>query len=318
MFRVRTQLGLTDAFMKSDFGWTWQMADSLRSSFSIAVLDSGVELHPDLKGRVAVFRDFTGRHLPGGRRIREHVPYDEYGHGTHVCGILCGSGVQSRGRYQGIFPWGKLVVGKVLDQRGNGAAENMLEGMEWVLRQKERYHIEILNISVAISELKDPQKVRMLQEMLLRMTREGILVVCAAGNMGPRSGSLSALGEMPQVLSVGCHDGAYYRMDPLRCERYCGRGKEKAVPRKPDLVAPGTKIISCNANHGIPYEERSGTSMATPIVSGCLALAKVKNPKLSPNELTRALLSTCKDLGEPWNKQGWGMIQPRRLFRELS
>lgn len=305
MFRVRTQLGLGDS-------------PEPRESVVIGVLDSGVCLHPDLESAILAFRDFSGRAGSQGRKYKMHVPYDDYGHGTHVCGILCGNGKLSRGRYQGILPAGKLVVGKVLDEFGDGRAEDMLEGMAWMLRQREKYGIRILNVSVGISNLRDGNKLRQMQDMLRRMAREGILVVCAAGNQGPAAGSLSALGEMPEVISVGCHDGAYYRGDPNRCERFCGRGKDKAIPRKPDLVAPGTRIMSCSKNfeRGLPYayEERSGTSMAAPIVSGCIGRVWQAFPKLSSGQVKRILTATARDLGEPWNKQGWGMIQPRKML----
>ena len=87
---------------------------------TIAVLDSGVSNHPDLMGRVIGFRDFVGH---------RNLMYDNNGHGTHVCGILCGNGGISAGLYRGMAPGAKLVVGKVLDERGDGCAETMLEGL---------------------------------------------------------------------------------------------------------------------------------------------------------------------------------------------
>lgn len=307
MYRVRTQLGLTDSFFRTE-----------GKGIAIGVLDSGIQLHPDLQHSLLAFRDFSGHSSYQGRSYKIHTPYDEYGHGTHVCGILCGDGTLSKGRYRGMYPGGRLVVGKVLDQYGDGKAEDMLEGMAWILRQKDRYGIRLLNISVGISKLKDSGKLRQLQEMLRKLSREGILVVCAAGNLGPAAGSLSALGELPEVISVGCNDGAFYRGDPDRCERYCGRGKEKAVPRKPDIVAPGTHIISCSARYGLgerfAYEDRSGTSMAAPIVTGCIGRVLHEYPELTPGDLKHFLTSSAKDLGEAWNKQGWGMLQPIKML----
>lgn len=309
MQRVRAQLGVTDLFQESMTG----------PAVVTGVLDSGVALHPDLKRKILAFRDFTGRKEKNGKRYLMHMPYDDYGHGTHVCGILCGDGRMSAGRYRGIFPQGLLVVGRVLDEKGNGSADDMLEGMAWILEQKRNYDIRLLNISVGISELKDTSKMDRLRRMMRTLTEHGILVVCAAGNRGPASGTVSALGEMEQVVSVGCHDGAFYRGDPGRCATYSGCGRLHGVPRKPDVVAPGTRIISCNAFWQKPGEDsytvRSGTSMATPIVTGSLAGALQCNPYLTPMELKNILTRTARNLGDPWNRQGWGMIQPREIIK---
>ena len=284
----------------------------------MAVLDSGVAPHADLDGRVLAFHDFTGKGWGAGERQYRHTPYDEYGHGTHICGILCGSGRLSGGRYRGICPWGRLVVGKVLDSRGEGSTEDMLAGMEWVLSLKDRYRIRILNISVGIDDMKDEEKEESLQRAMEHLYQEGILVVCAAGNKGPATASISPLAAGEHVIGVGCHDGAYYRGCRGRCELYSGRGKMYGVPRKPDIVAPGTGIVCCSpgGQYG-SYQERSGTSMAAPIVTGCLGLALHQDPSLTPKGLCHLLTHTAWDLGEPWNKQGWGMVNPMGMLREI-
>ena len=104
-----------------------------------AILDSGIYPHPDLKERIVDFRDFLN-----GRT----GCYDDYGHGTHVAGILAGNGKLSRGRYRGIAPECRLLPVKVLDRRGNGSRQDVLRGIEFVISTRERYHTRILNISV--------------------------------------------------------------------------------------------------------------------------------------------------------------------------
>ncbi len=106
----------------------------------------GMEEHPDLQGRAVCFRDFVGHR----RRM-----YDDSGHGTHVCGILCGNGRLSGGRYRGMAPGARLAVGKVLDWKGDGSTEAMLEGLDWVLRIRREYGIRIVNIYVGIRRLEE-------------------------------------------------------------------------------------------------------------------------------------------------------------------
>ena len=278
----------------------------------IAVLDTGIAYHPDLAGKLLCFADFVEK---------RPLPYDDNGHGTHICGILCGSGELSEGRFRGMAPGAKLVVGKVLDDNGEGSCDVMRDALQWVLRLKNRYKIRILNISVGIGELKERYKEQVLREELEKLWDHNILVVCAAGNNGPVDESISEMASSRKVLTVGCHDGRYCKNDPGRCETYSGRGRRYDVLRKPDIVAPGTRILSCNASwrkqNGrilMPYVAKSGTSMATPIVSGAASLTLGKYPWLTNEEFVRLLSLTATDLGEPWNKQGFGMLNVRRLL----
>ena len=280
---------------------------------TVAVLDTGIARHPDLLGRLICFHDFVGH---------RSLMYDDNGHGTHVCGIICGSGELSQGCYSGIAPNTKLVVGKVLDEKGDGSAESMIEGLKWVLEVREKYKIRILNISVGIGNLDREEKERELQAQMEALWNSGIVVICAAGNKGPANNSISSVGGNSKVITVGCHDGSFACDNPKRCETYSGRGALYAPVRKPDIVAPGTNIMSCNARcqktHGkikTPYVVKSGTSMATPIVAGAAALALQKFPGMSNEELKQKLTLTATDLGEPWNKQGWGMVHVKRLLK---
>lgn len=282
------------------------------SGITVGVLDTGIGQHPDLDRKLIRFQDFVGHRT---------LKYDDNGHGTHVCGILCGSGAVSQGKYTGMAPGVRLVVGKVLDERGDGSTESMLNGLDWILRIKEQCRIRILNISVGIGTLDEAEKERQLKTMIEAVWDSGILVVCAAGNKGPEPGSISAVGGSNKVVTVGCHDGSYELDSPGRCETYSGRGMEGAALRKPDLVAPGTDIVSCNIHcyrlHGKyrnAYLAKSGTSMATPIISGAAALALQKFPWMTNEECKQKLQYTATDLHLPWNQQGWGMVNVGRLL----
>lgn len=306
MLRVRRQIGCSD-----------ELLDTCRGSgVTVAMLDTGVAPHPDFENRVIAFADFVNE-----RRTR----YDDSGHGTHVAGCLCGSGCVSRGRYKGIAPDSLLVVGKVLDYKGDGILESMLRGMEWILGIQNRYNIRILNISIGMGSAPNQDKMMQLLSLVDETWKQGITVVCAAGNMGPKPMSLSPLGQREQVITVGCHEGGYFGNRKGLCEDYSSRGPSPYAMKKPDIVAPGTEIISCSSGIRLKgrcyqnaYAAKSGTSMATPIVSGGAALLLQKNPALSNEEVKRKLLHTAHDLGEPWNKQGWGMIDIKKLLENAG
>lgn len=302
MLRVRNQVGCIEL---GDFN-----PDIIPA---IAVLDTGIALHPDFEGRIVGYKDF----IYGRNYI-----YDDSGHGTHVSGIIAGSGSLSNGKYRGIAPFANLVVGKVLDEKGDGNVENMIEGLKWVMDNRKEYNIRVINISVGIGKLKNIDKEKRLIEWLEAAWNHGISVVCAAGNNGPEPDSLSPLGRSSKVITVGCHDGEYYKNLPNRCEIYSARGRICMGERKPDIVAPGTEIISCDnrckktvRGYHNAYTKKSGTSMATAIVSGTLGVLYALHSEYSNEHAKKKLLYSARDLGEPWHKQGYGMVDFAKLLR---
>lgn len=303
MLRVRWQVGCSDELVES----------CGREGITVAMLDTGVAFHPDFDHRIIDFKDFVN-----GKNRR----YDDSGHGTHVAGCICGSGMVSNGRYKGIAPYSRLVVGKVLDYKGDGLIENMVQGIEWVLERKREYDIRVLNISIGMGEKAEEERINRLLSLVERAWSEGLVVVCAAGNMGPEPMSLSPLGASRQVITVGCHEGGYFGKRDHLCEDYSGRGPSPYEMKKPDLVAPGTDIVSCNAGiarrgryYRNAYVTKSGTSMATPTVSGAAALLLQKYPFYTNAQVKQKLQYTAMDLNEPWNKQGWGMVRIDKLLK---
>ncbi len=286
---------------------------------TVAVLDSGIGLHPDLIGKCMVFMDFVNH---------KTKQYDDNGHGTHVCGILCGSGEASKGKYRGIAPSCRLVVCKVLDEQGDGSADTMLEALQWLLKNHKKYDIRIVNISVGIGKMHDKNKTRKLTSSLEQLCDAGVLIICAAGNKGPKPGSISNVGGSNKVITIGCYDDLEPMTCDENCERYSGRGPLDTTIRKPDLVAPGTGIVSCshiytrvleedkncNEYYKYLYVAKTGTSMATPIVTGCAALLLQKEPYLSNIKVKERLKYSAQDLGKPWNWQGWGMVNVKNLL----
>ncbi len=279
---------------------------------TIAVLDSGISRHPDLEGKCMVFQDFLH-----GRKNS----YDDNGHGTHVCGILCGSGEASKGIYRGVIPSARLVVGKVLDKNGEGQADTMAGALEWLLDNRKIYDIRLLNISVGIGNLKDKQKTARLKALVEALWDSGVVVICAAGNKGPAAGSISDIGGSHKVITVGCYDDLVDDASKETCESYSGRGILNAGIRKPDIVAPGSNIVSCcheyvwdGSSYQKLYASKSGTSMATPVITGCAALLLQARPYLKNEQVKEILHYTAEDLKQPWNLQGWGMIHAKSLL----
>ncbi len=303
MLRVRQQVGCSDELISS----------CGNHGITIAMLDTGVAFHPDFDNRIIDFQDFVN-----GRKEM----YDDSGHGTHVAGCLCGSGLLSGGKYRGIAPRSRLIVGKVLDYQGDGNIDVMARAMEWILDHICAYDIRILNISIGMDEHADNQRMQRLLSLVEEAWARGLVVVCAAGNMGPDPMTISPLGAGREVITVGCHEGGYFKDRQHLCENYSSRGPSPYALKKPDIVAPGTDIVSCNARvtkrgryYRNAYVMKSGTSMATPIISGGLALLFQKYPFYTNAQAKQKLLYTSRDLNEPWNKQGWGMIQIDRLLK---
>ena len=283
-----------------------------KQNFSIAVLDSGVSLHPDIKSQIGGFYDITGK---------ISAQYDDYGHGTHIGGIIAGNGKLSNGLYEGIVPGANLVCVKILEKDGSCTIKNLLKGFEWILRNKEKYNIRLVNISVGLNRgVQSPDREE-IQRLITEMAKSNILVITAAGNDGPAPMTLSGLGESDQVIAVGCYDYGYRGKNGRCCETYSSRGPSLYSLKKPDIVAPGTEIVSCSHRYlkgkSSYYCAKSGTSMATAVVAGIAALY-LSNRECTAQELQYKLQHTAKDLKEPWNKQGWGLIDAERLMHKVD
>lgn len=278
----------------------------------IAFLDTGIFPHRDFmepSPRIKAFKDFLhGRPLP----------YDDNGHGTHICGIASGNGIAMKGRYRGIAPESHLIVGKVLDENGNGSIKAVLEGISWIISHKTDYGIRILNISIGTEVSREISEDSVLVKSVDSAWDEGLVVVVAAGNNGPRPMSVTAPGISRKVITVGSSDDSgYVYVHGEKVSNYSGRGPTKNLVLKPDVVAPGSNIISCSSKKNFGqygYAERSGTSMATPIVSGAVALLLEKYPSMDNETVKRRLWHTCDDLGFSHSKQGYGQLNVKRLL----
>ena len=286
---------------------------------TIAVLDTGISPVEDLKSRLLAFKD-----LVNGRK----QPYDDNGHGTHVAGIVAGSGLLSQGKYTGIAPRANIVGVKVLDGDGAGCSSDVLAGLQWVVDNRERYNIKVANLSVGANELQlnDP-----LVKAVEAAWEAGIVMTIAAGNNGPAPSSVTSPGVSRKVITVGASDDCKPVQIHLEAsQNYSGRGPTADCIVKPDILAPGADVVSClsqtlskkRAKAKLAktacgnYVTMSGTSMSTPVVSGAIALLLEKEPTLSPNEVKLRIKRSAECLEFPKNQQGWGLLNIEKLLWE--
>lgn len=280
----------------------------------VAVIDSGISAwHDDLTGpngsgqRVTAFVDFVNG---------QATPYDDFGHGTHVSGIIAGNGRDSSGAYAGVAPGASLVSLKVLDGTGKGVISDVIAALDYAVTNRVAFNIRVINLSVG-ANITESYRTDPLTLAAKRAVDAGIVVVAAAGNRGknaagqPVYGGINAPGNAPWVVTVGASstEGTPYRFDDVVAP-YSSRGPTRIdYQAKPDLVAPGTGVVSLSnpsslfyttqalfllngsmaGNGSKPYLSLTGTSMAAPVVSGTIALMLQANPNLTPN-LVKAIL----------------------------
>lgn len=282
------------------------------NGIGIAVLDTGIYPHADFGNRIVCFQDFV---------YHRHGLYDDCGHGTHIAGIAAGSGEMSKGLYRGIAPEAYVIGCKVLDYSGNGSVDNVMRGLEWVIRNQERYHIRIVNISVGTVARGEEDEECELVKAVNHAWDAGLIVCVAAGNNGPDPYSITMPGISRKVITVGSSDDSdVVEVAGRTLSDYSGRGPSYSCIIKPDLIAPGSNITSCQAKRmGIRYNrgayvKKSGTSMSTPMVSGAAALLLSKEPQLFNGEVKRRLCESASDLGWESSRQGFGRLNIKNLL----
>lgn len=321
--------------------WAWSQMNLDGSGVGVAVIDSGVTPVGDLYW----YNPSTGAY---GSRIvysQSFVPgtkdtNDYYGHGTHVAGIIASAGWFSTGThfyhtFKGIAPNVNIINLRALDQNGSGTDSSVIAAIDAAIRLRSKYNIRVINLSlgrqVYESYTQDP-----LCQAVEAAWKAGIVVVVAAGNQGRNNsagtngyGTIAAPGNDPYVITVGAMNT---RSTPDRGDDTIASYSSKGPTAfdhivKPDIVAPGNRVISTLSPQSqlphqysatdvlIPeyadsavqqflfnytqsdlspaYMRLSGTSMATPVVSGAVALMLQANPKLTPDTVKARLMKSA-------------------------
>jgi serine protease AprX len=289
----------------------------------IAIVDTGVQSHPDLQrpaGVPQVIEVETVRH--------ETSRMDYFGHGTHVAGIINGNGSASSGAlsfrtFKGIAPGAQIISIRALNSDGSGFTSDVIAGIDWAVTNKSAYNIRVLNLSlghpVFESYQTDP-----LCLAVKHAVDQGIVVVVAAGNdgaVGSGFGTVTSPGNEPRVITVGSmDDGNTVTTTDDVLAWFSSRGPSLVdYVVKPDLVAPGMRIVSLRApesyldlNYHAPtlkigdyktdpvnaltdgsYYELSGTSMSAPMVAATAALMLQKTPGLNPATVKARLMASA-------------------------
>jgi serine protease AprX len=315
----------------------------------IAVIDSGLEKSEDLSGgRADKFFDFTTDGRSGH-------PYDDYGHGTHVATLIAGKGKASErdvellengklhktklALYRGLAPKARIISLKVLDGNGAGYTSSVLRALEFVVANRERLKIDIVNLSLGHPIYESPETdplVRAVEDAV----RSGLVVVAASGNHGWNQvtgevgyAGVTSPGNAPSAITVGAldmHDTVDRSDDTVA--PYSSRGPAwYSGLAKPDLVAPGHRLVAVGAFNGSLYEQfaerrvwgqlkdkrarylrLSGSSMAAAVTSGVVALMVEANRErydapLTPNAVKAILEYTALPIqGEKALAQGTG------------
>ncbi len=297
----------------------------------IAVVDTGVAGHPDLlrpKGSPQVVEVEIVGH--------ENGLADYFGHGTHVAGILAGNGASSSDKFsfrtfRGVAPGAQIISLRALSPDGTGYTSDIIAGIDWAIKFRSVYNIRVLNLS-----LGHPVFESYATDPMCRAVRAandaGILVVVAVGNdgrIGSGFGTITSPGNEPRALTVGAvDDSSTVTLTDDVLAPYSSKGPSLVdFVVKPDMVAPGTFIVSARATGSYldttyhqftlkladyrndpsavnvnssdkdgQYFEMSGTSMAAPMVAGAAALMFEKDPTLTPATVkARLMKSAVKD-----------------------
>ncbi len=318
---VQAVMDIAAPVSRAPESWEWGYTGE---GITVAIIDTGIYPHPDLtkpSQRLIAFKDFINNKTEF---------YDDNGHGTHVAGCVAGNGSSSGERYKGTAPRANLVGIKVLDKMGSGQLSKVIAGIQWCIDQKENLGIKVINLSLGSSALysyeDDPVCIA-----VEKAWSAGIVVVVAAGNEGPEAGTIGSPGIDPVVITVGATDDKNtvdIKDDGIA--DFSSRGPTIDRLVKPDVVAPGVNIISLaapgsylykqlkNKRVGDNYLMMSGTSMATPICTGIIALILQAYPQMDPDQVKEIITDTARPLNHPRNDEGYGYVDAFACIKSLK
>jgi len=270
----------------------WDNLGMTGAGVTVGILDTGVDSsHPDLEGRVIAAKDFVSNY-------DDNTPNDGHGHGTHCAGTI--GGKATSGKAIGVAPDVKFINAKIFSDSGSTSREAILEGMQWMTDPDGNPDTDDFP-RVVSNSWGGPLGTHWV-EIMNTWHSMGMAPVFAAGNSGPRPGTVGAPGAYKEAITIGATDS----QDNIA--RFSSRGPvtfQGETYIKPDVSAPGVDVYS--AKNGGGYQMMSGTSMATPHVAGVVALMLQADPDLPVERIREILHETSVDLGEPGMDNVFGM-----------
>lgn len=303
---------------------------------TVAIIDSGLWEHEllrnDTNGKNRLLATYDAiTDTEGGEAL------DESGHGTHMASIIANSGKTLKngewtGTYKGVAPDVNLVAVKVLDRQGLAHLLDIVRGVQWVVDNRERYEIRLLNLSFSQEPIwaffHDP-----VNQAIIKAWERGIAIIAAAGNSGPKYNTIGSPGNVPEVITVGAVTDSWTaktkKDDYL--PSFSSRGPTTEGHVKPDIVAYGghmTGLIPLKSVLARKQPEdrlssgeyvSTGTSQASAFVTGLSALLYQLRSETRPIELKCILTSTADPaishngrlFYQPY-EQGTGLVNARR------
>ena len=280
----------------------------------VALVDSGIGLNPDLSaGKVVTRVNFVSD---------DATSLDPAGHGTHLAGIIAANGAT----FRGVAPDARLVDLRVLDRNGNGRLRDVVAAFDWLLKHRKAFGIGVLNLSIGMKQTSS-YHADLLAALAEAAWFSGVAVVAAAGNDGPTAGRVATPGADPFVITVGSFDdqGTVATQDD-RESVFSSRGPTADGFAKPDILAPGRRVMSLRALDGAPgsatvqaaanvrgrpvtssvsfdptfYVRMTGTSVSSAMVAGVAALVLSHHPDYSPTKIKGAVVGSGRGItGSP-------------------
>lgn len=264
-------------------------ATSGGSGINIAVLDTGVNTsHADLVNNVEQCKDFTGPTTPTNNSCT-----DRNGHGTHVAGSALADGGSDKGGVYGVAPDADLWAYKVLSDRGTGYSDDIAAAIRHAADQAAATGTKtIINMSLGSSANNS-----LISSAVNYAYSKGVLVVAAAGNSGYAEGTIGYPGALPNAIAVAALENVQqngtYRVADYSSRGYASTDGDYVIQQGDiEISAPGSAVYSTWYNGG--YNSISGTSMATPHVSGLAAKIWAENPAWSHTQLRSNLQTRAK------------------------
>jgi serine protease AprX len=304
----------------------------------IAVIDSGISQHSDLS--TIVFYDCATDTVAGCVATNDPTgDYDQFGHGTHMAGVIGSTGDLSAGAYAGIAPAASLYSLQALGSDGSGTSSSVLAALDWVMTNAPLYNIRVVNMSLG-KPVEESAEMDPLVIAVEQVWQSGIVVVAAAGNYGEFGEfTISSPGNSRHVITVGSltdnATGGDYSDDYV--STYSSRGPTAYdLVLKPDLLAPGNRVVSTSrlnqelrillGNTGVScgvgcddhYLELSGTSVSTAVVSGTAAIMLSKDPSLTPATVKARLMKSAMKLDGDPIMVGAGLLDVEAALAETS